>query len=536
MSNNFSRRDFLKGSAAAAVAACGVCSVASADEIAWADEADMVILGTGAAGLSAACTVGLENLGTCLVIEAAPEELSGGNSKVCGQYVFCPSDVDAAVAYQTELNLPYVVEPELVRAWAEAICENVDWLEENCGADMHDYRNNAEYPEVICADQAFSYLNKGKNQDKAVWLMLKALADSYNTRFYYEARGMELITQNGETIGVKCEDGRCFKALKGVLLACGGFEADEELMQLYTPAGMAHTIGKGTWFNRGDGIKMAQKLGAKLWHMNAMSGNLLGIKILSKDNTFARTYPSFGYSNCKTQNFIYVDANAERFMNERVEYLSRHGMIYRSGAWAHIDLPTGAWCIFGQEAFDTESIFRASNFSSYTDAIKNIQTNEEGLEAGIIVKCETIADVAAATGLDEAKLAQTVEIYNGYVEGGEDLEYQREKPRNAKGQRVDLPGHEGETAKLPAIELSKIEPPYYVVELCPTILNTQGGPKRGAKGEVLDMNDQPIARLYAAGEMGCVYAYRYNIGGNFSEAISSGRVAARSIAELEPWA
>ncbi|MBR2835312.1 MAG: FAD-binding protein [Coriobacteriales bacterium] len=539
MSNQVTRRDFLKTTGAAAVAATVAtgATIAAASEVDWADEADVVILGTGCAGLSAACTVGLEELGTCLVLEAAPEELSGGNSKVSGQYIFCPSSVEGAIAYQTELNLPYVVEPELVRAWAEEIVENVDWLEENCGANMHDFRNNAEYPEVVCADEAFSYLHEGKNQNKAVWLMMKALADSFNTKFYYEARGIDLITNEaGEVIGVTCEDGRNFKANKGVLLACGGYEQDEELMQLYSPIGMAHTFGKGSYFNRGDGIKMAQRLGAKLWHMNSMSGNLLGIKILSKDDPHALTWPSFGYSSCKSQDFIYVDSKGDRFTNERLGYLQRHGMVFRSGTWAHIDLPTGAWCIFGQALYDAESLFKPSNYTTYTEAIKGIETNDEGLEAGIIVKCETIADIAAATGIDEAKLQKTIEVYNGYAAAGEDLEYQREKPRNAFAQRTDLPGHEDDVVKLQACELPPIEPPYYVVELCPTLLNTQGGPKRGVGGEVLNMDEKPIPRLYAAGEMGCIYAYRYNIGGNLSEAISSGRIAARSIAKLDPVA
>ena len=55
-------------------------------------------------------------------------------------------------------------------------------------------------------------------------------------------------------------------------------------------------------------------------------------------------------------------------------------------------------------------------------------------------------------------------------------------------------------------------------------------------GEVLDVEGNPIPRLYAAGEMGCIYGYAYNLGGNFSEAISSGRLAARSISALEPIA
>ncbi len=54
------------------------------------------------------------------------------------------------------------------------------------------------------------------------------------------------------------------------------------------------------------------------------------------------------------------------------------------------------------------------------------------------------------------------------------------------------------------------------------------GPTCGCAGIV-------IPRLYGAGEMGCIYPYKYNVGGNFSEAISSGRLTMRSASKLESW-
>ncbi len=126
MTDRLTRRGFLQGAAAtiAAGAAVGMlgCSQKEApqeekqDERAWEAEADYVIVGTGAAGLSAAATCGLENLGSALILEAAPEDLRGGNSRVCGQGTFCPTSVEGAIEYQTDLNLPYVVEEDLMQA------------------------------------------------------------------------------------------------------------------------------------------------------------------------------------------------------------------------------------------------------------------------------------------------------------------------------------------------------------------------------------------------------------------------------------
>ena len=67
------------------------------------------------------------------------------------------------------------------------------------------------------------------------------------------------------------------------------------------------------------------------------------------------------------------------------------------------------------------------------------------------------------------------------------------------------------------------------------MLNTQGGAKRNGACEVLDLEGNPIPRLYSAGEFGTIYGYMYNGGGNISEAVASGRVAGQNSAVLDAW-
>ena len=82
----------------------------------------------------------------------------------------------------------------------------------------------------------------------------------------------------------------------------------------------------------------------------------------------------------------------------------------------------------------------------------------------------------------------------------------------------------------PARNLTAIEKaPFYAVKLFPMMYNTQGGPKRNAKCQVVDPFDQPIPRLYSAGELGSFWGWMYNGGGNNAEALCTGRVAARNI-------
>ena len=86
-----------------------------------------------------------------------------------------------------------------------------------------------------------------------------------------------------------------------------------------------------------------------------------------------------------------------------------------------------------------------------------------------------------------------------------------------------------------AFDLEPIEGPYYAIRLYISAINTQGGPKRAADGNIVKPGGVGIPRLYGAGEMGTIYSYNYNGGGNVGEALSSGRLAARSIGALQPW-
>ena len=548
MENAMNRRSFVKG-AATALAGTGLTAAAvtaladevatdkaasATDDIVWEAEADVVIVGAGCAGMSCAAVMSFEDLGSCLILEAAPENMRGGNSSATAGIVFCPNSKEAALEYQGALNGDYEIPEDAFDAWAEEIVQNLDWMTENFGCEFKPcgqgtWGIQGEYPFMPGAQECPAY----NVTEGTTWNVIASKVDELGTPIYYESRAIELITNAaGEVIGVTTEDGRNFKANKGVLLATGGFEADPEMMRTYLPAGYPDTIGKGSWYNRGDGIKMAQKLGAQLWHMNNVSGAALGLKMDTSTDHDARTWTRWA-----THNYIFVDSRGHRFMDEDVLYteLLRHGKQYREGTFTESSMPKGAWAIFGQEEFDGGCIFSTSCFAAMKATDGRFTTNQEGLDAGVIVKCETVDDLAAATGIDAAVLQTTLDYYNEGVDAGAD-QFHRGEAKNEYSELISLPGNEDDTVAREAFELARIDAPYYVTQLVGTVLNTQGGPKRSANCEVLDVFDQPIPRLYSAGEMGCEYPYIYNVGGNIAEAISSGRRAGRVISGLEPWA
>lgn len=77
------------------------------------------------------------------------------------------------------------------------------------------------------------------------------------------------------------------------------------------------------------------------------------------------------------------------------------------------------------------------------------------------------------------------------------------------------------------------EGPYYALELTPNILNTQGGPRRGAGAEVIGVSGEPVPHLYAAGECGGLTSNMYQGGGNMADNIIFGRIAGKNAAAVK---
>ena len=78
-------------------------------------------------------------------------------------------------------------------------------------------------------------------------------------------------------------------------------------------------------------------------------------------------------------------------------------------------------------------------------------------------------------------------------------------------------------------------PPFYAGQVWPVVSNTQGGPEHDALQRIIDVEGEPIPRLYAAGELGSAWGHLYMSGGNLAECLVTGRVAGTEAAGLEGW-
>lgn len=551
-----SRRSFLtKGAlAATGLAAAGLAGYtfeekAYAEETAinanmpeaWDAEADVIVVGLGAAGLSAAIAAKMDGAESVLALEAAPEEDAGGTTRVSGDMLMIPDDVDGAVTYQTKLNGPYTVEPEFMQAWAQGLVDNYGWLTDDLGFVLGDATAaRPEFPGIPGGESIKTYYVDGICGMSSLWLPLMAKAEELGVEVAYGARAVQLVYnyETKEVYGVKTEDGRAFKALRGVVLACGGFAANQDMLQEYMASmGCPRPFALGSPYNVGDGVRMAQQIGADLWHMNSYAASSNCVRALSPDSSICNIPYPMGID------YIFVNGEGERFMYEDTRTIQRHGKQKDKGIWPLITIPAGSHMIMGAQSGSMD-IFGLIPYMTWPVIMdRGCTTNQELIDAGIMFQADTIEELAEKLGYPPEKLAETLAKYNDAIDAGEPDEFGRGTEvyasnlfNAAEGTDAIAGDAEGtESLAIEAFPLQKVEGPFYGVEIALGLLNTQGGAKRNGLSEVLDIEGNPIPRLYSAGEFGSIYAYMYNGGGNISEAVSTGRIAGQQAAALDPW-
>jgi succinate dehydrogenase/fumarate reductase flavoprotein subunit len=140
------------------------------------------------------------------------------------------------------------------------------------------------------------------------------------------------------------------------------------------------------------------------------------------------------------------------------------------------------------------------------------QDNSAELAKGWIKTAASLASLAEQVGLHPGTLEATVKRWNHDCETKQDPQFGR------------------------VLMLAPIAtPPFYAVELSPSMLNTQGGPRRNEKAQIVRPDGTPIPRLYSAGELGSIYGYLYQGTGNIGECLAFGRVSGRNAAGEAPW-
>jgi len=482
----------------------------------WDIEADVIVVGFGAAGVATAVTA--HDLGANVVIlEKAPEGQEGGNTRVAGQGYLNTSSVDKAMAYLTALCGDYTVPELMVQVWAEEMCQNNAWLK-SLGCDPQEHQHQPvgiEFPELPGSDCVHKFHDGPVYGYSNTWKRFERLVKERPITVLYETPGRALIQHDltKDILGVRAQQGDqaiYVKARRGVVLTCGGFENNQEMIRNYLP-GIPYCYTSGTPYNEGDGITMAMSVGADLWHMNNYAGPSMALKVPEVRTSFSMQ--ALHYSKIIPGGMIVVGPDAMRFTDEK--YKTCHGKIPVHGRWLPLATPCPMFLIFDHALFSAGPLYDKNPSHGWTQIIERYDWSEDNrteLAKGWIQTADTVAALASALGLDPATLEDTVSRWNHFCEAKHDAEF-------------------GRTLMMDPI----VEAPFYAVELSPSMLNTQGGPRRNEKGQVVRPDGTPVPRLYSAGELGSIYSYLYQGTGNIGECLAFGRVSGRHAAAQTPW-
>ncbi len=466
----------------------------------WDAETDVLIIGFGGAGATAAITAADAG---ARVLVAEKMERGGGSTNISVGGFLSLKDLDEGVRYLENLchRVSKAVGAAMIRTYGEACYKNREWLEGQ-GARTHVY-GGAAFPQLPGADSIEKRMITGTNsvQENSFWSFLRSGVERRNIPVWNHSPGRELCTDaSGAVIGaVIAKEGKekAVKAQKAVILTCGGFEYDEWMKMNYLKGYPYYSFGSPG--NTGDGIRMAQRVGADLWHMSGVS-TPLGFKAPEFEAAFLVRPPSNRY--------IFVDQEGRRFASEFADVHAYNFIVdlFDPHALRFPRIP--CFLIFDDTARRAGAVCMSGigyNRGRYAWS----KDNHEEIRRGWIVGDDTVGGLAEKIEVDPGILDKTISKFNQDCALGQDREFRR-----------------------PPDKLAAIGPgPYFAMKLWPCLLNTQGGPRRNEKAQVLYPDGRPVPRLYSAGELGSLYGLLYQGAGNLGECLAFGRIAGSEAAK-----
>ena len=513
-------------------------------------EAEVVVVGYGGAG--AVSAINAQSAGAkVLILEKQPSDIPTKtnhtpSTRMSGGNWLCPVDLEKTISYleamRSVANEALTAETkELISVFARYLVECTDWLKKmGAPVSADPMRNQTRFPgadggvgkelrlqdgKVFIADfdelpgsECVVYDSMdviGKYHTGAAFF--KFLADAVESRkipVLWNTPAARLITERGKVCGVVGNQGRkevSVRARRAVVLTCGGFEFNETMKQNFLRTHPSHFYGNPG--NTGEGVSMAMEVGAALWHMNNASWR---VTMKFPDHPVA-----FGTQRHETAS-IFVDKRGKRFTNERFKIHTFGYELTNYDCYAMCYPKVPCYWIFDEKRRNLGPLASTRGISNPPGGVMGDifytwdKDSRKEIERGWIMKSDTLEGLAKKiladpdnNGLmDPSALKQTVKRFNGFCTKGKDEDFHKDPDW------------------LKPLE----DPPYYAVKLWPGGPNTQGGPKRNSRSQILRVDNTPVPRLYSAGELGSVWGMIYQGGGNLGELIAFGRIAGANAA------
>lgn len=337
--------------------------------------------------------------------------------------------------------------------------------------------------------------------------LLKGVLDR-NIPITLNCRARELVMRQGRVCAVQCMiDGSPteLKVARGVILATAGFEWSDTAKAKFLTGEVGNPNSPPV--NEGDGLRMAMQVGADLsnmgevWNYPSMRipGETYDGRPLARGIKAERSGP----------HVIWINRRGQRFVNEAANYnsvgraffeLDANGPRYRN-------LP--AWALFDRQYRSRYVVGTAM---------------PDAPDPDWLIKSDSLAGLAAQLGVDAESLEATVARWNRFCREGKDKDFGRGESAFDRFQG----DHEAPHPNLGTIEL----PPYYALPVHAGALGTKGGPRIDTKARVLNVAGEPIAGLYAAGNVAASVTgpSYFGVGSTLGPAMTFGYIAGTAAA------
>ena len=479
---------------------------------------DVIVVGKGNAALCAALAARDEGARVAM-LEAAPEDESGGNSRFAGGVM--------RLAYDSVEDL------QKVSDIPEDEIRSVDW-ESNTREQFYDdlykvtsFRTDPELSEILITrsldamiwlrSQGARFVPNYRHQSAVVngkrkffgrmplWMsgggpgLVQSLTDTAVKKgidIYYETRAVSLNYDGERVLGAYAKrHGKPLEfAARAVILACGGFEANPEWRTRYLGPGWELAKVRGTRFNVGDGLRMALDIGACPY------GNWSGRHAVS----WERYAPEFGDLSLPESSYrhsfplsLMINADGKRFVDEGAEFYNY------------------TYAKYGGEVLKQPGQFAYQVFDA---KVHELLRPEYGHKNVTRVTGNTLEELAAKMdGVNAEAFLRTVREFNAAVRKDVPFNHSVKDGRCTVG--IEPPksnwAHPLDT------------PPFEAYAVTCGITFTFGGLRIVPEtGQVLDVNFHPIAGLYTAGEMlGGLFYFNYPAGTGLVSGAVFGRIA-----------
>ena len=453
---------------------------------------DVLVVGSGAAGLAAALSARQNGAQRVLVAEA--EDVVGGSSRLSGGLTMgagtryqralgITDDADALFYDYMTLN-HWDVEAGVARRLADFAGPTVEWLGD-LGVEFYDQM-------VYGGDERVPRVHVPIGRGQAVINVLHSACRRAGVEVALGRRVDRLLIEDGAAVGLAVGDDTITAA--AVVLATGGFGNDPAKLTAFYPSAAAT---EWTWYigapgSRGDALDLAEQVGAQIL------GYDRGLRLLHAN--FARIYEAYlpGW-------IVIVNREGQRFFDETAPYGITDGLLRTQG-----DV---AYAVFDSAAL---TVATAAGVARYKQQIPgstkkqsphwNADVIEQMVTVGQVHRADSIAALAQALGLPAERFEGTVTRHNAQVAAGEDSDYLK-----------DAKFLEPITA-----------PPFYGAELRPaTVCFTACGPRIDRDARVLHRTGRPVPGLFAAGECtgGVIGPAYVGSGNSYANCVVFGRIA-----------